>query len=200
MGKGIRTARLASLLIALRCAGAAGAAGADERRPAVLDLEGRIVQPLEGNAPRIGVFLFVRTDCPIANRYAPELRRLHTQFAPHGVVFQLVYTGPGESVAAILQHRRDYDYPMEALRDPQHALARWAGARVTPEAAVYVRGAEAARLVYHGRIDDRYVDLGLSRPAPSTHELEDVLTAILAGRPAPRESAPAVGCYISDQP
>jgi hypothetical protein len=28
------------------------------------------------------VFLFTSTDCPISNRYAPDVRRLATKFAP----------------------------------------------------------------------------------------------------------------------
>jgi hypothetical protein len=65
---------------------------------------------------------------------------------------------------------------------------------VTPEAAVYANG----RVVYHGRIDDRYVDLGLERPAPTVHDLDDALTAVLAGRPVEHPVTQAVGCYIAD--
>ena len=37
------------------------------------------------------VFLFTSTDCPISNRYAPEVRRIAEAFGPKGVVFRLVY-------------------------------------------------------------------------------------------------------------
>ena len=41
--------------------------------------------PVEPFAPARGieatVLLFVMTDCPISNRYAPEIRRLHDEFA-----------------------------------------------------------------------------------------------------------------------
>jgi hypothetical protein len=40
------------------------------------------------------VLVFVRTDCPISNRYAPELRRLQDRFAPRGMAFWLVYPDP----------------------------------------------------------------------------------------------------------
>jgi hypothetical protein len=61
-----------------------------------------------------------------------------------------------------------------------------------------VAGESAPRLVYHGRIDDRFVDFGQTRRAPTTHDLEQVLDAVLAGKPAPEAAAPAVGCYIAD--
>lgn len=165
---------------------------------AVLDLEGRSVRPLEGLAEGARVFVFVRTECPIANRYAPELRRLADRFAPRGVSFYVVYVDPSESEAKIRRHLQDYGHPGTPLRDPEHALVRQAHARVTPEAAVFVPGRDGARLVYHGRIDDRTLDFGRERRAATTHDLEQALVAVLDGKPVPRETAPAVGCSIAD--
>jgi hypothetical protein len=165
---------------------------------AVLDLEGRSVRPLEGLSAGASVFVFVRTDCPIANRYAPELRRIAGRFGPSGVSFFVVYVDPSESVTAIRRHREEYRHPGSPLRDPEHALVKRARAHVTPEAAVFAPGPHGPRLVYHGRIDDRTLDFGRERPAPTTHDLEEALAAVLAGRPVPRETAPAVGCSIPD--
>ena len=66
---------------------------------------------------------------------------------------------------------------------------------VTPEVAV-MRG---TTLLYRGRIDDRYVELGRERPKPTERDLEDALDAIVAGksRCAIRETR-AVGCILSD--
>jgi len=166
----------------------------------VLDVEGQAVRPLESPAAKAVVLVFVRTDCPISNRYAPEVRRLHERFADRGVDFWTVYTDPNESADTIRKHVREYGYPGRAVRDPGHALVKAAAARVTPEAAVFVPAAGGPRLVYHGRIDDRYVDFGRMRAAPANHDLEDALEALIAGRPAPRETAPAVGCFLSDPP
>jgi hypothetical protein len=53
-------------------------------------------------------------------------------------------------------------------------------------------------LAYHGRIDDRFVSLGVERPAATQHDLRDALTAVVAGRAPAVATAPAVGCYIAD--
>jgi len=155
------------------------------------------VDPLADPGPAV-VLVFVRTDCPIANRYAPEIRRLHERFAARGVGFWLVYPDRGESSDAVRDHLRAFDLPARAVRDPGHVLVKRAGARITPEAAVFVPGTAGPRLAYHGRIDDRHPELGRMRPAPTTRDLEDALEAVLAGRPVPRESAPAVGCFLAD--
>jgi hypothetical protein len=161
----------------------------------LLDLENRPVDPLHA-APetKATVLLFVTTDCPISNRYAPEVARLFKSFASKGVSFWLVYPNPAESPQAIRDHLVSFGYPIQALRDPAHALAKLVHATVTPEAVVVA----GSRIVYRGRIDDRYVELGVQRPAPTRRDLEDALTAVLAGKAVQPQTTQAVGCVIAD--
>ena len=142
------------------------------------------------------VFLFTSTDCPISNRYAPEVHRLSERFTRQGVVFRLIYPGRADTANAIHEHLKAFAYTgsADAYRDPELALAKFVSATVTPEAAVVAHG----KVLYHGRIDDRYVDLGLERPAPTTHDLADALTSVLAGRPVAHTVTQAVGCFIAD--
>ena len=163
--------------------------------PSAVDLSGRNVDPLQHSPAKLVVLIFVSTDCSLSNRYAPEVQRLQASFSPRGAAFWLVFPDPAETSDAIRRHLRDYGYQAEALRDPARALVRKSKARVTPEAAVFAPG---GRLLYHGRIDDRYVDLGKARPAPTTHDLEAALEAALEGLPVSQATAPAVGCFISD--
>ena len=162
----------------------------------VRDLSGRVVDPRPGPGAPPSVLVFTRTDCPVSNRYAPELRRLHQRFAP-AARFWLVYPDPTEEVAAIERHRREFGFGFAALRDPGHALVGLTGATVTPEVAVLVAGRDGPLMVYRGRIDDRAVEVGRTRPRPTTHDLEDVLASLAAGgTPTPRTTR-AVGCIIS---
>ncbi len=161
----------------------------------LLDLQGRQVDPLKQTDAKATVFLFTRTDCPISNRYAPEVLRLHAKFKSDNVRFWLVYPDPDESVKAIREHVKEYGYSFSVLRDPHHRLVKKTQVKVTPEAAVFV---PARRMVYRGRIDDRYVDFGKARATPTQNDLEQALQAILEGRPVDRAMTPAVGCFISD--
>ena len=142
------------------------------------------------------VFLFTSTDCPISNRYAPEVRRLAEEFAPQGVVFRLIYPNPADEQPMIREHMTAFSYAgaWEPLRDPRHVLVKYAGATITPEVAVYAGG----RIVYRGRIDDRYVDLGLERPAPTKRDLAEALASVVAGRRVAQPKTQAVGCFIAD--
>jgi len=87
-----------------------------------------------------------------------------------------------------------YAGAMDALRDPKHTLVKYTGATITPEAAVFAGG----RLVYLGRIDDRYVELGLERAAPTRRDLADALAAVIAGTRIAEAKTQAVGCFIAD--
>jgi hypothetical protein len=189
-----------SLLIApahaagLRVSGAEGPAA--QVRVQALDGPGSVDPFAVPAGVKAIVFLFTSTDCPISNRYAPEVRRIAEAFVPQGVVFQLVYPNPAETAPAIREHVAAFAYAgaIQAFRDPRHALVKFVGVTVTPEAAVVASG----HVIYRGRVDDRIVDLGLERPAPTRHDLAEALTAVLAGKPVTPSTTQAVGCFIAD--
>src|SRR5436189_127355 len=163
----------------------------------VQSLSGAAVDALQAPAgTKAIVFLFTSTDCPISNRYAPEVQRVVSEFAAKGVVFRLVYPNPADHAGAIREHMAAFSYEgaLDGLRDPAHALVKFTKATMTPEAVVVADG----RVVYRGRIDDRYVDLGVERPSPTVHDLADALAAVLAGKPVPHATTQAVGCFIAD--
>ena len=163
-------------------------------RGTVLDLDGKPLDPLAGGGKGT-VLIFTRSDCPIANRYAPEVQRLADRFRPPGIAFWLVYVDPEEGPGAIRGHLEEYGYRLPAVRDTEHRLVRLAGARVTPEAAVYSPG---GKLVYGGRIDDRYLDYDRKRQTPAKRDLEEALEALIAGGEPEVQRSPAVGCHIAD--
>ena len=151
-----------------------------------------IVAPLYATEP-IRVLVFTTTDCPISNRYAPEINRLAEKYTGKAT-FVLVYPVAADSPEMIRAHQRKYGYSLESIRDTAHHLLTQTGVTVTPEVAVMAGG----RMVYRGRIDDRYVALGTERPQPTRRDLEAALDAVIAGKPVPQRETRAVGCIIAD--
>ena len=174
----------------------AGASGAQIRATGVVDLDGHAVDPFRRAAGKIVVLLFVRTDCPISNRYAPSIQEMSVRFGKSAEFF-LVYPIGSETSEVIRKHLKEYGYKMTALRDPQRALILAANATVTPESAVF---SASGQLLYHGRIDDWYTEFGRSRPAPTTHELSSAVEAAGMGKPVAVATAPAVGCFLPGAP
>jgi len=152
------------------------------------------VDLLSPHGEKAVVLLFVRSDCPISNRYAPELQRLYQRYSLLGVDFRLLYPEPGLTPSAMERHRKEYGLTIPALLDADHKYVDRAQIRVTPEAAVFVNG----RLVYQGRIDDRFVDIGKSKPEATRHDLDEVLAAVATGKSVQRRQTKAFGCAIED--
>src|SRR5262249_22761955 len=79
------------------------------------------------------VLLFVRSDCPVSNRYAPELQSIYRKYSQRSVEFHLVYAEPGLTTEAMEEHRKEYGYTIPALLDTHHQYVARAHASVTPE-------------------------------------------------------------------
>ncbi|HEU5231925.1 MAG TPA: redoxin family protein [Terriglobales bacterium] len=160
-----------------------------------IDLSGNRIDLAQAAHGRTNVLIFVRTDCPISNRYAPTLQKLRARYAEKAT-FWLVYPDKAESAAAIKRYLHDYNYKqISAVRDPEHALVKLAHAQITPEAAVFNAN---SRLVYRGRIDNWFQGFGHARPQPTTHDLEDAIQAAIEGKPIAVAETQAIGCFISD--
>ncbi|MDQ2839974.1 MAG: redoxin domain-containing protein [Acidobacteriota bacterium] len=178
------------LLLSLVCVGSIAAS----QTLHVFDLSHHPVDPFAAIG-QIRVMLFVRTDCPISQRYAPELQRIAQEFAHEPVQFWLVFPDSSETSQKIRAAIHDYNFPGTPVLDPEHLLVKLAQATVAPEAAVFDK---QGKLVYHGRIDDRYVDIGKARPEAQIHDLESAIAALLAGKPIRRPETRAVGCSLAE--
>lgn len=161
-----------------------------------VDLNGVPVTELVRPGTRSVVLFFAASDCPISNRYLPEMARLRDEFADRGVQFWQVYPNPGDTVTVVRQHRAQFTDLPDIVVDTDQALVRMAHATVTPEAAVFVRAGNGLHEVYRGRIDDRYVDLGSERPRALRHDLENAIASVLANKSVPQPGGPPVGCTI----
>jgi len=150
------------------------------------------IAPLSAAEP-IRVLVFTTTDCPISNRYAPEIQRLAAKFGDRAT-FTLVYPVPADSVEMIRAHHQKFGYAIEYVRDAGQKLVKQTGVTVTPEVAVM----KGASVLYRGRIDNRNVELGRERPKPTTHDLEDALNAVIAGQPVIQRQTQAIGCFLPE--
>ena len=90
--------------------------------------------------------------------------------------------------------------------DTAGVLTRMTGAVATPEVVVLrpvhnvVSEGPRWTPVYAGRIDNRYVRLGLERPQATEHFAERVVREVLEGRPVEKAVGDPVGCAIVSPP
>ena len=169
--------------------GAFGVIGPDQTR----DIDGRL-RDLFQPAGKANVLMFVSSDCPISNGYAPEIQRICDRASGRGAACTLVYEDVSIDAAAVRTHLEQYRFRnMMAVIDRDRSLAARAKATVTPEAVVVATG---GAVKYRGRIDNQYAALGKPRQVVTEHDLNDAIDAVVSGRPVTRPETEAFGCFI----
>jgi hypothetical protein len=151
---------------------------------------------LASSGAGVVVMYFAATDCPISNRYVPEIERLDHEYAAKGVRVWWVYPNPTDDAKAIAQHRKAFSITGAVYPGKPESAVELAHATVTPEAAVFVVAGGRTHEVYRGRVDDRYIAIGQERPRATRRDLEAAIEAALAGKPVPQPYGPPVGCAI----
>lgn len=148
--------------------------------------------PVKGAKATVLVFAFA--DCPIANRYVPELNRLAQSFAGRQVRFFHVYAETQERIPEARRHFREFKIGYPALADAKCYAQKALGMTVSPECAVLdAKGV----LRYRGRIDDVNTGHGTRKPKVERHDLKIALDELLAGKPITEEETTAIGCFLN---
>ncbi len=161
------------------------------------DTAGRAYQPGVASGTRAVVFVFLGPECPISQRYVPELNRLATGPGTNGVEFFGVLAGQTMTRTQAVAFVKEYAIQFPVLFDEGLALARWLRPTHMPEA--FVLKPDGDRL-YRGRIDDWYQSPGKPRAVIQHRELRDAMDAARAGKMPRKLYAPPVGCYFEDWP
>jgi peroxiredoxin len=167
-----------------------------ERAPlhfSLADVSGKTHTAEELQQHQATVLVFVATDCPNANTYAPLLARMYREYSSRGVLFLAVYSDPNDTAAKVRQHDAEYQIPYPSVLDPSQTLARQTGARSTPEAVIV--SADGQEL-YRGRVDDRFMDYGKTRFQPAHEDLREALDQILHGERVKNPATKVLGCAI----
>ncbi len=166
------------------------------------DIYGARVVDLEGRVHRLGIddgvapvaLVFIDTLCPVSKRYIPELGKLHAFAAERGISFFGVMSDPLATASDARAFAAEYDIRFPVLFDPSGDLALRLDPLITPEAFLID---SADRVIYRGRIDDRFEEIGTLRNRITNHDLKDALTGVANGDHAIRRTMP-VGCFFEN--
>ncbi|MFY9234684.1 MAG: redoxin family protein [Fimbriimonadaceae bacterium] len=159
-----------------------------------IDIAG-VKRPIPDPASKATVVIFVMTDCPIANRMAPEISRICQDYASKSVSVRLAYVDSTATQADVEKHLKAYGHSCPAYLDSKRVLAKNLGASVSPEAIVLD---SKGKMQYRGRINDLY-ESGHGKPKPkaTVQDLRAALDEVLAGKKVTNPVVGAIGCYIS---
>src|SRR5437899_612752 len=120
-------------LLTLLLAGASENAAGEVKNFALADAQGRKHSADAWKASKAVVLVFLGTECPVSNGYAPEYRRLVETYAGQGVLFYGLHPDPDVTAEVAARHAAEFRLPFAVLLDPTQRVARQAGVKVVPE-------------------------------------------------------------------
>ncbi len=166
-------------------------------------IDGRTYSLADFRDHRVLVVIFTAVHCPTAEVYESRIRKLIADYRERGVGFVVIqsnspkalrldemgYTDLGDSFddMKLRAAYRHFDFPFLYDGDAQ-TVAHAYGPVATPH--VFVFDSER-KLRYQGRVDSNPREAYAKVP-----DARNAIEAVLAGRPAPVETTPAVGCSI----
>ncbi|RUL87110.1 thioredoxin family protein [Tautonia sociabilis] len=166
---------------------------------ALPDTDGKTVRLADfAGAPAL-VVAFICNHCPYVKHVRHAFRDLAEELQGQGVAVVAISANdvtshPDDSPEKMAEEKASVGYTFPYLYDESQAVAKAYRAACTPDFYVFDRD---RRLAYRGQLDD-------SRPGndipPSGKDLRAAVAAVLAGRPAPAEQKPSIGCNIKWKP
>jgi peroxiredoxin len=156
--------------------------------------DGKVYSLKDFDDAKVLVVFFTCNHCPNVIGSDPGTRKTAERFAPHGVKFVAVNSNSALAHAEddfphMISRMASEKFPWVYLRDESQGIALAYGALRTPHFYVFD---EARKLVYTGRS----VDNPRVASAVTTHELEDVLEDLAAGRPPRVVQTNPLGCTL----
>ena len=143
---------------------------------------------LTAKGPIVAVFLATR--CPVAQRYAMRLKRLHTEFTNNDkhTTFVGIYANEEDTLDDVKAYIQKAEYKFPIVKDTAGYLPELLGATMTPQAVVIDT---SGTLRYRGPIDDNRYENRVKH-----NYLHDALLATHTGDAIPLQETPAFGCTI----
>lgn len=140
------------------------------------------------------VIMFICNHCPYVKAIEDRLVQLGHDLRALGVTLWAISANDGErypedSFENMQKRAIEKSYSFPYLHDDDQTVAKTFGAVCTPDYFVYDH---KAQLAYRGRLDDNWKDA----TQVSRRELYDACAELAAGRPAPAQQVPSMGCSI----
>jgi len=157
------------------------------------DLAGKPFDPFRAAPGKVVVLIFVRTDCPVSNRYAPTIKD-SAQSAWTKPLFWCIRAAK-ELQKQFRRHGKTFHYTFCRHSRPSTYSGKQSAAQVTPKRPSsmqpdnwFITGAStiSTRILATHAERDTHTNL----PMPSKRAV--------AGKTLTASASPAVGCYISD--
>lgn len=163
------------------------------------DPQGKIVSLADFRSAPAVLVVFMCNHCPYVKHVASGLAQLVRDYQARGVAAVGINSNdwheyPDDSPDKMLEEIRTRGYTFAYLIDETQEVAKAYSAACTPDFFLFDKD---RKLVYRGQMDSSRPGNGI----PVTgQDLRHALDAVLAGKPAPPDQKPSLGCNIKWKP
>ncbi len=163
------------------------------------DTEGKTVSLSDFEGSKGYLIMFICNHCPYVKHVQHELARLGKEYQDKGVTVIAINSNdvenyPDDSPEKMAEEVKNQGYTFPYLYDETQEVAKAYGAACTPDFFLFDKN---KKLAYRGQLDDSR--RGNDKPVTGA-DLRAALDAVLAGKPAPEEQKPSLGCNIKWKP
>jgi len=144
--------------------------------------------------PQYTVYIFLSEDCPICRYYVHDINDLYKQFESEEIRIIGVFPNFSSKPEKIESFKTDYKLKIPTRTDYFKKISKKLGASKTPEVIILDN---SNTIIYKGRIDNAYADLGKRRRVVTDHNLNDILLKLQKGLQVPYTELETVGCFIN---
>lgn len=153
------------------------------------------IDPQTIKPPKTTVYIFLLDECKICREYASELNTLYDNYHSDEIEFVGVFPNFSSKKENIENFKSEFNIKFELKTDYFKKLSHKFDAKILPEVFVYDHNLD--KVVYSGRIDDRYVSIGQRRRVIKNFDLESTLSNIVAQKDILITRTQPVGCFIN---
>ena len=140
------------------------------------------------------LLFFTCNHCPFVIGSEDRMKSLYDRITPPGISMVAVHSNetvnhPADAFPLVLERMKEKGFRWLSLDDNAQLTARAYGAQRTPHYFLFDKNGV---LVYSGRMDNSPRDAA----KVETHELQDAIDDLLAGRPIRLPQTDAIGCNV----
>jgi len=143
--------------------------------------------------------MFICNHCPYVQYVRPTIAKLAAEYKKKGVASVAINPNdmeryPADSPVMMAEEVKAAGYIFPYLVDKSQSVAKAYRAACTPEFYLFD---QQRKLYYRGRLDGSSPG---SKTPTTGEDLRHALDSLLAGKPAPKEQIPSMGCNIKWTP
>lgn len=140
------------------------------------------------------LYLFLLDDCPICIQYTPTINDLHAKFGSE-VSFIGYFPNFSSKKNKIELFRNEYQINFPLHTDYYKTQAKKFNAQVTPEVVLFNHTTN--KIIYQGRIDNKFYKLGRRRNVVTENNLLDAIEKSLENKEVDPSFVEPIGCFIN---